>query len=163
MKKSLIRNYIQLLVILFAVLLLLREVIKFYQTPSRDLLYKVRTTLERLDRENPVRKVRRPEDDHDPRVMDIVLVSCNSKNRMEEVEAFMKSAVLSQTIFDPSKAINFIMFTDSLEEEVKRLVEEWKKIPGLVKISVEIRYTFYQVLIYYEKYLDISKQISSTS
>ncbi len=45
--------------------------------------------------------------------INLVLVSCGSKDRLEEVEVLLKSAVA----FSRQK-VNFIVFTDSLGKEV---------------------------------------------
>ena len=71
--------------------------------------------------------------------IDIVLVSCGKKNRIAEVEVFMKSAILLQSLLNPSININFIVFTDNLQYEVLNLVEKWKIVPGIVNYSIEIR------------------------
>ena len=52
----------------------------------------------------------------------------------------MKSAVLSQSLLDPQKPINFIAFTDTLQLEIKALVDSFARIPGIVNTTVEIRY-----------------------
>ena len=71
--------------------------------------------------------------------IDIVMVSCGSKTRFEEVRTMMKSAILSQTAFEPQKSLNFIFFTDSLKEEAEGFVRDIRNVPKLVNVTIDVR------------------------
>ena len=86
---------------------------------------------------------REPEDgaDDDEGVVNIAFVSCGGgKSRFEEVSVFLKALVLSA---GDGASLNFVVFTDNLEDEVEDLLNVLAKRRERVNITVDFQEPVY--------------------
>ena len=67
-------------------------------------------------------------------VLNLAFVTCGSKSRLEEVLIMLKSALIFSEV-----PINFILFTDSLEPEIREALEAWNKTERFQKITLDAR------------------------
>ncbi len=80
-------------------------------------------------------------DDDDDSVVNIAFVSCGGgKSRFEEVSVFLKALVLSA---GDGASLNFVVFTDNLEDEVEDLLNVLARKRERVNITVDFQEPVY--------------------
>ncbi len=80
-------------------------------------------------------------DDDDDSVVNVAFVSCGGgKTRFEEVSVFLKALVLSA---GDGASLNFVVFTDNLEDEVEELLNVLARKRERVNITVDFQEPVY--------------------
>ena len=66
--------------------------------------------------------------------LNIAFATCGDKARLEEVSVMLKSAVAFS-----KRPINFVVFTDSLGEEISSMVAGWNRTGLFQNLEVDLR------------------------